>query len=407
MHAAIQGEVDHGQRGNLRPTLPSRATARPRNGPATDPPLLRRHLPHLQGPPDPPPPSPGTPKARLDQPVHHAGPEGDPSLSTCALAVPGPAGTAATRRPATPGDKRRPRRPATGPPAARRSPAHLSAELHRRLRRARRPRRTCPGARAAGSTARQKPGTPGPRPLLNTTAGGVSTGSAAHSPPVRTDAPIQADTTRASCHTGRWNGNRPDPGRHQRLRSSSLARFRMPRPSPADSPGRGGRCWPSPPSRRSVRQGNGRASVEPFYGAAARSMVGKLARLRLRGGRSGRDRQRRQAARRALGAGPVVAELQLSQRGPGAAATGRGRAHRPGAVPGGPPAGRARGRPDRRGRARRHAHHRAAEPRQRVGLAADPAARARRRRHLRRVLTGPLRQLLLAGSGSAWRSRRR
>ena len=42
-------------------------------------------------------------------------------------------------------------------------------------------------------------------------------------------------------------------------------------------------------------------------------------------------------------------------------------------------------RPDRRGRARRHAHHRAAEPRQRVGLAADPAARARRRRHVRRA----------------------
>ena len=45
-------------------------------------------------------------------------------------------------------------------------------------------------------------------------------------------------------------------------------------------------------------------------------------------------------------------------------------------------AGRACGRPDRRGRACRHARYRAAEPRQRVGLAADPAARARRRRHV-------------------------
>ena len=48
-------------------------------------------------------------------------------------------------------------------------------------------------------------------------------------------------------------------------------------------------------------------------------------------------------------------------------------------------AGRACGRPDRRGGARRHAHHRAAEPRQRIGLAADPAAGARRRRHVRRA----------------------
>ncbi len=53
-------------------------------------------------------------------------------------------------------------------------------------------------------------------------------------------------------------------------------------------------------------------------------------------------RHRRQAARRALGAGPVAADLRLSHLGPGPAAGDRGRGDHPGAVPGGPPAGRAR-----------------------------------------------------------------
>ena len=134
-----------------------------------------------------------------------------------------------------------------------------------------------------------------------------------------------------------------------------------------------------------VRLGHGRRQRRAVLRRGGPQHVGKLARLHLRGVRSSRDRHRRQAARRAVGAGPVAADLRLSHLGPGPAASGRGRAHRPGALPGGPPAGRACGRPDRRGRARRHAHHRAAEPWQRVGLAADPAAGARRRRHLRRA----------------------
>ena len=147
---------------------------------------------------------------------------------------------------------------------------------------------------------------------------------------------------------------------------------------PADAPGhrrrRGGR----------IHLGNGWRQRRAALRRRGTQHVGKLARPHLRRVRSGRHRERRQAAWRALVAGPVPAGLRLSHLGPGPAASGRGRAHRPGAVPGGAPAGRAGSRSDRCGHARRYTHHSAAEPRQRVGLTADPAACTRGRRHVRR-----------------------
>ena len=134
-----------------------------------------------------------------------------------------------------------------------------------------------------------------------------------------------------------------------------------------------------------LRLGNGRRQRRAVLRRGGAQHVGKLARLHLRCVRSGRDRYRRQAAGRALAAGPVAAGLRFSHLGTGPAASGRGRAHDPGAVPGGPPAGRACGRPDRRRRARGHAGHRPAGPGQRVRLAADPAARAGGRRHVGRA----------------------
>ena len=164
-------------------------------------------------------------------------------------------------------------------------------------------------------------------------------------------------------------------------------RFLTPWRSPADQP-----AWARPAllaiavvAAVAYGWGMGGASVEAFYGAAARSMSESWHDFIFGAFDPAGTVTVRQTAGRALGAGPVAAGLRLSHLGTGPATGGRGRAHHPGAVPRGPPAGRACGRPDRRGGARRHAHHRAAEPRQRIGLAADPAAGARRRRHVRRA----------------------
>ena len=143
-------------------------------------------------------------------------------------------------------------------------------------------------------------------------------------------------------------------------------------------------CHRRPGSGR-LRLGNGRRQRRAVLRRGRPQHVGKLARLHLRGIRSGRDRHRRQAAGRALDAGAVAADLRLPHLGPGPAAGDRGRAHDPRPVPGGAPAGRAGGRADGRRRARGHPHHGAAEPRQRVRLAADPAAGAGGRRHLGRA----------------------
>ena len=235
--------------------------------------------------------------------------------------------------------------------------------------------------------------------------------------PPRSDGHIRAfpapggQDTRVPAILGRWgrNGGYPGNGTSACIRSSSLAPF-PDAVALARGSARLGAARAAGHRRRRgrrVRLGNGRRQRRVVLRRGGPQHVGKLARLHLRGVRSSRDRHHRQAARRALGAGPVAADLRLSHLGPGPAASGRGRTHRPGAVPGGPPAGRACGRPDRRGRARRHAHHRAAEPRQRVGLAADPAARAGRRRHVRRCSPGRCGSCCSPASGSAWRSRRR
>ena len=200
-------------------------------------------------------------------------------------------------------------------------------------------------------------------------------------------APGGHDTRFPPYWAGGGNGNYPGNSTSACIRSTSLA----PLPDAVALARGSARLGPAGAARHRrrrggrVRLGNGRRQRRAVLRRGGPQHVGKLARLHLRGVRSSRDRHCRQAARRALVAGPVAAGLRLSHLGAGPAAGGRGRAHHPGAVPGGPPAGRACGRPDRRGRARRHAHHRAAEPRQRIGLAADPAAGARRRRHVRRA----------------------
>ena len=188
---------------------------------------------------------------------------------------------------------------------------------------------------------------------------------------------------------GRWgrNGGYPGDSTRARIRGTSLAAHPdavalargSARLGPAGAAGHRRCCGGR------VRLGNGRGQCRAVLRCGRPQHGGKLARFHLRGVRSSRDRHRRQAARRAVAAGSVAAGLRLSHLGAGPAAGRRGRGNHRGAVPGGPQAGRACGRPDRRGRARRHAHHRAAEPRQRVGLAVDPAARARRRRHVRRA----------------------
>jgi hypothetical protein len=192
---------------------------------------------------------------------------------------------------------------------------------------------------------------------------------------------------RLSRHTGGRNGNYSGNGTGACGRCTSLARLPD---AVALTPGPACLGQAGPPRYRRPRGsrlwlGHGRRQRRAVLRRGGAQHVAELARLHLRRVRSSRDSHRRQAARRALAAGPVAADLRLSHLGPGPAASGRGRAHHPGALPGGPPSGRARGRPDRRGRARRHAHHRPAQPRQRVGLSADPAACARRRRHVRRA----------------------
>ena len=200
-------------------------------------------------------------------------------------------------------------------------------------------------------------------------------------------APGGSDTRFPPYWASAGNGNNPGNSTSACIRGTSLA----PLPDAVALARGSARLGPAGAARHRrrcggrVRLGNGRRQRRVVLRRGGPQHVGKLARLHLRGVRSSRDRDCRQAAGRALGAGPIAAGLRLSHLGAGPATGGRGRAHHPGAVPGGPSAGRACGRPDRRGGARRHAHYRAAEPGQRIGLAADPAAGARRRRHGRRA----------------------
>ena len=183
-----------------------------------------------------------------------------------------------------------------------------------------------------------------------------------------------------------WCGNGSYPGDRAgaRIGETRLA----PVPHAVALPRRSARLGAAGPARHRrpgggrLRLGDGRGQRRAVLRRGGPQHVGELARLHLRSVRSGRDRHRRQAAGRAVDAGAVAAGVRLSHLGAGSAAGDRGRAHDPGAVPGGAAAGRAGGRADGRRGAGGHADHGAAEPGQRVRLAADPAAGAGGRRHL-------------------------
>jgi hypothetical protein len=112
-----------------------------------------------------------------------------------------------------------------------------------------------------------------------------------------------------------------------------------------------------------LRVGHGWGRTRAVLRRGREEHVDELARLPVRRVRSRGDGDRRQAARRAVAAGPVAADLRLSRVGDRAAAGDRGRADGAGAVPG-----------DEAARGSRGGHRRRGDPRAQPG---DGGARTR------------------------------